>query len=61
MKTTIVQGHYNIIVVGKLKTSIPPLENKTLNKEFVLRLSKTRGFDIPEQFLISMAAERYSL
>ena len=46
MKTTIVQGHHSIIVVEK--TSIPPLENKTLNKELGIRLSKTSGFDIPE-------------
>ena len=49
-KTTIVQDHHSIIV--KEKTSIP---NKTLNKELVLRLSKTRDFDIPEQLLISKA------
>ena len=57
VKTTIVQGHHNIIVVEK--TSIP-LGNKTLSKELVLRLSKTTGFDIPEQLLISKAAERKS-
>ena len=47
-------GHHNIVAV--VKTSIPPLKNKALKKELVLR-----GFDIPEQFLISMAAERKSL
>ena len=52
-KTTIVQDHHSIIV--KEKTIIPPLENKTLNKELVLRLNKTRDFDIPEQLLISKA------
>ena len=58
VKTTIVQCHHNIIVVEK--TSIPPLGNKTLNKELVLRLSKTTGFDISEQLFISKAAERKS-
>ena len=54
VKTTIFQDHQNIIV--KEKTSILPLENKTPNKELVLRLIKTIGFDIPEQLLISKAA-----
>ena len=49
VKTTIVQGHHNVIVVEK--TNIPLLENKTLNKaELVLRLSKTRGFDTLNNF-----------
>ena len=61
-KTTIVQGHHNTcIIIAVEKASIPSSKNKTLNKELVLRLSKTRGFDVPEQRLISKAAERKSL
>ena len=45
-----------MIVVEKTSTLL--LKNKTLNKELVLRLSKTKGFDVPEPLLISKAAER---
>ena len=51
-------GHHNKTVVEK--TSIPPSKNKPLTKELFPRLSKIRAFDIPEQRLISKAAERKS-
>ena len=54
-ENTIVQGHHNKTVVEK--TSISLSKNKTLNKGLFLWLSKTRGFDIPEQLLVSKAAE----
>ena len=57
-ENTIVQGHHNKTVVEK--TSISPSKNKTLNKELFHRFSKTRDSDIPEQRLISKAAERKS-
>ena len=58
MKTTIIQSHHYIRVKDKHLANT--LENKKPNRELVLRQSKSRGFDVPEQLFISEAAERKS-